>query len=168
MHIIGNSIYVRGSGRGDVLIAHIESGKLVSPSEQELQEPLQDGILGQGGKRYATSLTTIENGAAVGVIERDGTESALVIPLQEVLSIQFLGEDGKGNSYVKTAADNGGGISVAVSRFDTNGNYLDTIPIPGNSYDFWAIKYVTLGEDGTIYQMMPAEDKLILNSFPAN
>lgn len=167
MHIIDNSVYVRGSGKGDVLIAHIENGKLVPPSDQELQESLQDGVLGLTGKRYVGFLQE-DDGAAIEVIETDGTKSLRVIPVQGIVSVEFLGEDGKGNSYVKTEADNSGELFIAVSRFDVNGNYLDTITIPGNSYDFWAIRQVAVGEDGTLYQMMPTEDKLILNSFTFN
>ena len=168
MHIVDNKVYVVGNGSGDVLIARIENGQLAPVSEQELQEPLQDGFLGQSGKRYITSLIDNGNGTAIEVIERDGTKSLRFIPVQEILSIQFLGEDSKGNSYMKTEANTDAGISVQISRFDANGSYLDTVPIPEHRYDFGAVKYVTIGEDGTLYQMMPAKDKLIIRSFLTN
>ena len=166
MHIIDNSVYI-GSAQGDVLIAHIEHGQLTSPSEQELFEPLQDGILGQSRRRYIVSpKIKARLKGDIEVVERDGAKSLLTIPDQGIAGIEFIGEDGKGNAYFKTQASSGG-ISVAVSRFDVNGNYLDTTPVPGNSYDFFTIKIVTVGEDGTVYQMMPAKDKLILRSFLA-
>lgn len=165
MHIVDNNVYVRGDGRGDVLIAHVENGQLAPPSKLESQKPLQDGIMGKGGKRFIAFPKDNEiRGPAIEVIQTDGTKSLIVIPDQKILSIEFLGEDEKGNSHFQTEAPAGDVISVAVSRFDANGNYIDTIPIPGNSYDFWAIKQIAVGEDGTLYQMMPTKDKLILNS----
>jgi hypothetical protein len=166
MHIVDNNVYIT-DGNGDLLIARIEDGKLISPSEQELLEPLENGFVGSGGKRYVGFPKDIE-GATMEVIERDGTKSPRFIPIQRILSLEFLGEDKEGNSYLETEANNDDGISVAVSRFDVNGNYLDTIPIPENNYDFHAVKFITVGEDGTIYQMMPTKDRLILNSFLAN
>ena len=170
MHIIDDKVYIEGGGRGDVLVARIdEKGKLISPSAQELNEPLQDGSWGQSGKRYVPFPKNDEvGGAAIEVIERDGTRSLRVIPIEKVLSVQFLGEDGKGNSYVKTTASTDAGISVEVSRFDAQGNYLDRMTIPGDSYAFYAVKYIAVGENGAVYQMMPSSDKLILRSFLTN
>lgn len=170
MHIIDDRVYIEGGGRGDVLIARInDKGRLTSPSAQELNEPLQDGSWGQSGKRYVPfPKNDVVGGAAIEVIERDGTRSLRVIPIEKVLSVQFLGEDGKGNSYVKTAASSDAGISVEVSRFDAHGNYLDRMTIPGDSYAFYAVKYIAVGENGSVYQMMPAKDKLIFRSFSTN
>jgi hypothetical protein len=166
IHIVDDGVYARADGRGDLLIAHIENGKLAFPSAQELREPLQEGFVGRGGKRYMAFPKDIE-GAAMEVIERDGTKSPRFLPFK-ILSLVFLGEDQEGNTYMQTEANNDDGISLSVSRFDANGNYLDTIPIPGNNYDFWALKMTAVGDDGTIYQMMPTKDRLILNSFLAN
>jgi hypothetical protein len=173
MQIVDHNVYIRGGMsegyEADALIARIENGQLVSPSDQELQEPLhdQDGFIGRSGKRYV-AVPQDTAGAALEVIEKDGTKSPRFLPVQNIRSIVFLGEDRQGNAYIQTEAEQDGGISVAVTRFDATGNYLDTIPIPDNSYEFHTIKRMTVGEDGTVYQMIPAKDKLVLKAFLAN
>lgn len=174
MHIINNEIYVRGSGRGDVLVAKIENGKLVFPSDEELKKPLEEGIYGSNGCRYKAFLTEemkggiIERGGGIEVVEKDGTASTRFIPLEGIVSVEFVGEDRNGNSYVKTEGDKNGELVVEVSIFDATGSYKSTIPIPGKEYDFWAIKTVSVDEDGSIYQMMPGKDKVTINVFHTN
>jgi len=174
MHIINNEIYVRGSGIGDILVAKIENGKLNSPTEEEFKKDLEQGIYGSNGQRYVAFLKeeekvgTIEKGGGLEVIEKNGTKSTRFIPLEGIVSVEFVGESRNGDSYVKTESDRDGELIVEVSRFDAKGNYVNTVTIPGKDYDFWAIKTVSVGVDGTIYQMMPGKDKLTLNSFFSN
>ena len=171
MHWVGDQLYVRVNGVGDRLVAMLDSNGRLSEVPAPLRpnsEVVQPGTVGQTtGRRYAALLHEEQRGAEIHVSGR--AESAtLFIPLQDIVSVEVLGEDKDGNVYVKTEADKDNQIQVEVSRFDQKGEYHGTLPIPGTDYDFWSTRTLTVTQEGVIHQFMPGEEQAVHATFQFN
>jgi hypothetical protein len=170
MHWVGDQLYVRVNGVGDRLVAVLENGRLaeVPVPLRPNSEVVQPGTVGETtGRRYAAVLHEEQRGAEIRVSGR--AESAtLFIPLQDIVSVEVLGEDKHGNVYVKTEADKDNQIQVEVSRFDRKGEYHGTLPIPGNDYEFWSTRTLTVTQEGVIHQFMPGEEQAVHATYQFN
>jgi len=165
MHIIDNKIYMRSADQEDVIIGKVVKGSLVVPSAEELSRPIQKGIHGFSGRRYFVKLTRWEKGE-IDVIHTNGnTIKRIGLPLKGIVSISFLQEDRKGNFYIQTERVANEKVLLELHKFESDGNYLTTVPIPETDYDSWTIKLLSLDENGTIYQFLPSKERGRLNIF---
>lgn len=171
MHIINNEIHIYACDSitcGDFIIGRIFfNNVLVGPSVEESKRFKEEGRQGLSGRKYMTRLKRFEEGK-MEIKEKDGTTSKTVVfPLREIVSTEFLGEDSKGNAYVKTERnDENKELVVDVHEFDKNGNYLNTFRMPAGKFHFWSAKHVLVSKDGTIYYFRPEKDKLTINILP--
>ncbi len=170
MHLVDGKVFARANGVGDILLATVENGTIKTPAEDPKASPdvVTPGVLGgTTGNRYTPVLKETARGAEVNIDNPSGT-STVYIPLQDIVSVEVLGEDRFANFYVKTEANKNTGVEVEVSKFDSSGTYAGTLPIPGNDYAFWSIRTVTVNTEGIIDQIMPGQKSLIHRSFKFN
>lgn len=174
MHMVGNQIYARVNGEGDVLIASVEGGKLVANQNNYSSsgiDGVDPGMQAANGKRYSISVAPDHSGASIGVADNysaaGGGQQTLnaFIPLAGVVSAEMLGEDKAGNFYAKTEGDRNGELVVEVSKFSNTGAYQGTIQIPGNDYALWSIRTLTVDDTGIVHQMMPTQDGVKIGSY---
>ncbi|MBM4135637.1 MAG: hypothetical protein FJ241_02275 [Nitrospira sp.] len=173
MHIINNEIYMYAcdfNTCGDFIIGRVLNNVLVGPSAEELKrfkEPLK-GKQGLSGKKYMTSLKRFEKGE-LKIEDRESTAfKILSFPFKNILSIKFLGEDKRGDLYIKTERDNENQeLVVEVHKFNPHGDYLGTIQMPPSNIRFWSVKNYSISKNGIIYGFLPEKDKLRLNIFPS-
>lgn len=170
MHKVDDKIFARANGVGDILLATVEKGKIRLPANdpRTSSESIEPGVIGGTTKnRYTAILNEDARGAEVKINTSSATSIAY-IPLQDIVSVEVLGEDRYANFYVKTEADKNNRIEVEVSKFDSSGTYTGTIPIPGDDYRFWSIRTLTVNSEGIIDQLMPGKERVIHRSFEFN
>jgi hypothetical protein len=143
MHIVGDSVYLCVESRageatihGDVLVARVVDGMMVPPTPEELQAPLQEGILAADGNRYP------EFDPALGF---------------------FMGLDRSMNRYYSAYAFTNGVNLRQVNICDRNGILIRTLTTPGGDYPYGTHKTVDITGSGTIVQMMPGSPRLYLS-----
>jgi len=167
MHVVDNRIFAEVNGTGDMLLATIKDGELKLPAgdSQRSSEIVETGVTGaNSGNRYTAVLHEKARGAEIEIADSFGSSTAF-IPLQDIVSVEVLGEDRLANFYVKTEADKNNKIQVEVSKFDSSGNYGGTLLIPGDDYAFWSIRTLTVNPEGAIDQVMPGQKGVIHRSF---
>ena len=157
-YIVNNKIYAMTGYQISYLIGIIKNGVL------EKAEPLKfQGILGStSGNWYKVNRIEEFNKGEVNILDSTGNISRTFnMEIKGLASIQFLGEDQEGNIYIqieKTPAS-GIGVELEVHKFDLKGNYLTIVSIPNDAYGFfWSNKLLLLGKDGSIWQVLPADD----------
>lgn len=169
MHIINNEIYMYACDSktcGDFTIGRtLFNNLLVGPSDKESKRFKEKGKQGFSGKKYMTGLRRFERGEMEIKAKDSGTSQNMSFPLREILSIKFLGEDKKGNVYVKTERNKAKVIVVDVHKFSMNYDYLNTITMPESDVFFVPNKEYFVDKDGTIYRLLPKDDKLRLEMF---
>ncbi len=84
-----------------------------------------------------------------------------------LVSIDFLGEDEKGNFYIQVEKERGEGIELEVYKFDAAGNHLATLNIPDTkgSISFWSDRLLLVGKDGAIWQVAPTNGGWCVNKW---
>lgn len=153
MRIVGDSIYVRGSGRGDVLIGRLESGRLQGPTEADLRSENNVGYFGQGGERFVPAIDRDNRVGEIEIDRPDGSRTLVSAPFDNLLSLEFLGQDERGRFHVKAETDEGDAIGVKVAAFDDSGSHLRTIDLDPADYDFFAIRTVAVNSLGDVFLM---------------
>ncbi len=171
MHIINNEIYIYACDystcRDFIIGGTLSNNVLVSPSTEELKNLKDKGKQGLSGKKYMTGLKRFEKGE-LEIKDKDSTTlKSMSFPLKEILSIKFLGEDKRENLFIKTERDDENKkLVVEVHKFNTDGDYLNTIQMPESNICFWSLKNYEVNKEGTIYEFSPEKEKLRLNIFP--
>lgn len=164
MSVIGDSLYVRGNNDNDVMIARLHDG-LIAVSPDEYVKPLEDVALGNSGRQYLTSLNREGRTAGVEIIDHDNRYK-ISIPLQQIVSIEFLGEDRQGNFMVtleSSTEDNK--ILMDVLVLDPSGELINKVSIP-NDFMYWSIRQMVIGNHGEILVMEPSKDRLVISTLP--
>ncbi len=99
--------------------------------------------------------------------EDNPTFKEMSFPLKDIVSIKFMGEDKDENIYIKTEHENENQVLVVeVHKFNSDGDYLNTINMPESNIRFWSVRNYAVNKDGTIYQFLPEKNRLILNILP--
>lgn len=170
MHIVNNVIYVYdcdSKACGDIIIGRILGNRLVGPSVGDPKRYSEAGKTGRSGKKYMTSLKRFGKGE-LEIEEKQRQTEMLSFPLKGILSIKFLGEDKKGNFYIKTEKDENEGVVVDVHKFNANCEYMCTFNMPDSNVFFIPIREYIITESGDIYLFLPEKDILRLNIFPSS
>jgi hypothetical protein len=165
IHVVGDLIYMAGGDQEDILIGKIDNGILNSPAIEATSTLPGRGIHGASGKRYYLRLIRGKG----AMLEISHPDSALFQSLElkqpNLLSIQFLGEDRKENFYLQTEFLENQALVLEVQKFNGQGLQLASVRIPENNYQAWSVKLLSVDENGTIHQFLPARDKGRLRSF---
>ncbi|MDA8242432.1 MAG: hypothetical protein M0Z67_18935 [Nitrospiraceae bacterium] len=140
---------------------------LVGPSAEETKTLKEKGKKGLSGKKFMTSLKRFERGEMEIKGEDNPTFKEMSFPLKDIVSIKFMGEDKDENIYIKTEHENENQVLVVeVHKFNSDGDYLNTINMPESNIRFWSVRNYAVNKDGTIYQFLPEKNRLILNILP--
>jgi hypothetical protein len=170
MDIINNNIYIdtcdHSNGCGYFLVGKIINGQLIAATDEELKKPVEKGYGLISGQKYKFTKFIKGEMAEFEIIGGDGTSRIVSFPLKDVFSLEFFGEDEKGNFYLKTNREKDDKLIVEIHKFTASGDYLSTIQMPESKIYFWSVKNYDLSENGTIYRFLPEEDKLRLQIFP--
>ena len=141
---------------------------LVDLLKEDLKKPKEQGKHGLSGKKYMTGLNRITfREGKMEIIDKEGAMSNFIsFTFNGILSLAFLGEDQKGNLYLKTEQreDENKEIVVEVHKFDANYKYLNTINIPLSDLWYGHPQYF-VNKSGNIYNFRPSKDKLKINIF---
>lgn len=165
MHMAGRNIYVPDSAQRDVMIGKVANGVLVQPSPEELKAPLTKGINAPSGRKYYVELN--ESGKGVlNILGSDGkTIVAADIPAPGLLSLSFIKEDKKSNSYVQAERRQVGKVLLEIYKFGPAGNHVSTTNFTDTEYHFWSVKLLSVDDNENIYQFVPSRKKGTLNIF---
>ena len=165
MHMAGRNIYVPDADQRDVLIGKVENGALVQPSPEELKAPLVKGINAPSGRKYYAELKDQKKGGFT-IISADGkTSKSVDIPGDNVLSLAFMKEDKKGNSYIQAERGQDGKVLLEIYKFGPAGNHISTTNFTDTGYHFWSVKLLSVDDNENIYQFVPSRKKGMLNIF---
>ena len=164
MRIVGDGVYVRVDGQSDRRVANLVDGRLQTLPEG-LNAVSEAGQLGTSGRAYLANVDSNGRSASLAVAQGGQILIEKDIPLQGILSVEFLGEDQSGNFYAKTEAEREGQLVVEVSRFSPEGDYLASMTVPGMDYAFWSMRTVSIDSGGRVHQMMPGKDALTLSTY---
>lgn len=126
---------------------------------------VKNGIKGNNGKRFNV-LRNMERKGEIDVTDENGNVlDLLVLPVDNVASIVFLGQDKKGNSYfqVEISKQDIQGVSLNVYCLNSDGDIDSVIADIPNNYYVWTAKLLQLGKNGDIYQVLPTEDNVQVN-----
>lgn len=168
MHMVGDTLYARVNGSGDFALGTRVDGKWV-PNTNKLAENgvdgVEDGIVGLSGKRYIATLDRDQRVASINIVSQGLSLGNLSLPLGNLVSIEFIGEDVQGNFYAKSESIHDDALRVDVSKFSASGAYLGSLTLPGNDYAFWSIKTVTADSSGKIHQMMPGTNEASFTTY---
>ena len=113
-----------------------------------------------------TGLKGFEKGE-LEIKEKDSTTfKAMSFPIRRIQLIEFVGEDKRGDNYLKTARyDENKGIVVEVHKFSFDNDYLCTITMPKSYIFFVPNREYFVNKNGTVYRLLPESDKLRLEIF---
>jgi len=161
LYIVGGKLYITDSQQNSYLISPTEGTfKSETPTKT-------DGIYGYSGKRYKTNLIERNKKGLVDIINQSGVkENTIIVEVDGLASIVFLGEDQDGNIYIQTEIGNKGKIGMKkleVRKYDPRGNLLTTLDIPNTEYSIWTVKLLHVDRTGDIWQVIPGKNKLFVN-----
>ncbi len=168
MHMVGDTLYARVNGSADFALGKRVDGKWV-PNTNKLADNgvdgVEEGIVGLSGKRYIATLDRDQRVASINIVNQGLSLGNLSLPLGNLVSIEFIGEDMQGNFYAKSESLHDEALRVDVSKFSASGAYLGSLTLPGSDYSFWSIKTVTADSSGKIHQMMPGTDAVSFTTY---
>jgi hypothetical protein len=170
MHIVNNEIvvYVCDSKTcSDIIIGRILFGnRLVGLAADEPKRYSEEGKAGRSGKRYMTRPAAAGRGRLEIRDSGDNSLKVISLPLSGIESIQFLGEDIKGNFYMESGRFVEKGLRE-VHKFNVDADYLQSTTLPIGNINFGSAKNYDVDKDGVIYQFLPEEDSLKINVIPS-
>jgi hypothetical protein len=172
MHAINSEIYVYACDDHmceDFIIGRTSlDNLLIRPSDEEAKIVKEKGKQGLSRKKYMTGLNKTVKGD-LEINDKDRASLKIMsLPIREILSIEFLGEDIKGNLFIKTDRDDENKKLVSeVHKLNAKGDYLRTNQMPESDISYWSVRNYAISENGTLYQFLPEKDKLRLNIFPS-
>lgn len=168
MHMVGDTLYARVNGSADFALGKRVDGNWV-PNTNKLADNgvdgVEEGIVGLSGKRYIATLDRDQRVASINIVHQGMLQGNLSLPLGNLVSIEFIGEDVQGNFYAKSESIHDEALRVEVSKFSAGGAYLGSLTLPGSDYAFWSIKTVTVDSSGKIHQMMPGSHELSFTTY---
>ncbi len=125
---------------------------------------MRSGIAGRAERRFKTARN-IDHQAEIDVFDQGNhVIDRLLLPLDNVASVVFLGEDRAGNNYYQLElSDRDGGVSLSVYCLDQAGNLDSVIENIPNNYYVWTAKLLQVADSGDIYQMLPTDKAVELN-----
>lgn len=160
-HLVNDELYFADAGTADSLLATIQRGMLL-PIEPATKF---DGIRTSSGHTYAVGVKGTE---AFLLNERGaGTERAPLereVPVVNIASAEFIGEDKQGRLFVKTERWEAEKIVVELHSLDRSGRRLTTTKLPSGAA-YWTAKTVSIMPDGAIAQFLPLKEQASLNLF---
>ncbi len=176
MYIIDNKIYEKDADQFSYLIGRIEGDTLKKAEALKFQ-----GVLGStSGNWYKVNLTERFKKGEVNILDSTGNISRTVnVEIKGLVSMRVLGEDEKGNFYVQTEKTGETGpagmkvineayansVILEVHKFDSTGKLLISLVIPNADYTQPSNKLLLVGEDGAVWQVVPANDGWRINKW---
>lgn len=168
MHLVGDTLYARVNGSGDFALGTMSNGQWV-PNTNTLSDDgvdgVEEGIVGLSGKRYVAQLDRDQRTASISITQNGLAQASLSLPMGNIVSIEFIGEDVQGNFYAKTESLLGERLQIDVSKYSASGAFQGSLTLPGNDYAFWSIKTVTVDASGRIHQMMPGTEDVRFTTY---
>ncbi len=81
-----------------------------------------------------------------------------------IVSAEFLGTDRNNHIYVQIETRKEPvGVNLLVLKFSPDGKLIGEYKIPHNDYFVWTARLLDIDEEGNLYQVLPAEDRLEIN-----
>lgn len=123
------------------------------------------GIMGRKETRFMAIRTHSKRGEIKVLSEEGVVQKTITLPLQNVASIVFLGQDDEGNLYVQVERTKakGVGIDLSVYCLDSEGNIDSVIENIPNEYWVWTSKLLQVSAKGDIYQVLPTREGVEIN-----
>lgn len=100
--------------------------------------------------------------------ENSTIKQIVSLKIKDIVSAEFLGTDRNNNIYIQAEVKKElSGVNLIVLKFDSNGHLQGRYRIPHNDYFVWTSRLLDIDEDGNIYQVLPAKDRLEINIWKA-
>jgi hypothetical protein len=180
LQVIDDEIYIGISASnyaiddGLLVIGRILPDKtLVPPSDEEKKNPKlkmkRFGLI--TGKEYSGKALKASGGLRIETKikpKNAGTVKLISFPFEGIISCQNIGEDNKGNFYLRTDRnDENRQLVVEVHKISSEGEYVSTLGFPRERFHYSPLKIDSLSRDGTIYDFRPTKERLRITIFHA-
>lgn len=103
-----------------------------------------------------------------GILKKLNSEGVLLsefpIERDNMVSLEFLNEDGEGNIYIQIEfliSEND--VRLEARKINSSGEIVSVIPIPENDYFVWTSRLLFVDREGKIYQVLPKRDFVKVN-----
>lgn len=124
------------------------------------------GTYGNSGKRYFARMLG-SGGGLIEITDQNGIREpeSMVVTVDGLISIMFLGEDKDGNFYiqVETTNEDDTKIGIQVFKYDKDRNLIASPIITGGLYSIWTRKLLHIDQAGDIWQVSTGQDNLYIN-----
>ncbi|MBN2020810.1 MAG: hypothetical protein JW749_11375 [Sedimentisphaerales bacterium] len=159
----GNKLVMISVEQEEHEIGEFKDGKFLLLERTNSQG--KKGIMGRKQTRFLTIKTHSKRGE-IGILGKEGEiQKKITLPVEQVASIVFLGQDDKGNFYIqveRTKAE-GIGINLSVYCLDSEGSVDSVIENIPNNYLVWTAKLLQVNANGDIYQVLPIREGVEIN-----
>jgi hypothetical protein len=160
--IDGEVIFYTADQRATVLSQNLQ-GKTVLVETLALSS--KKGMKGRNGKRFKT----LRNSNRIGeiyILDADSKAlNTITLPIENVASITFLGQDKDGNSYfqLEISEKDVQGVVLSVYCLDNDDHLQSVIENMPNNYFVWTAKLLQVDAKGNIFQVLPTEENVQIN-----
>lgn len=162
---LGVPHYFKFTGGKLVMVNTNQDEYLVSDEKVEFGQALNDG------RKVKTERTEKGEGLIIKKMEISSalgirlTTDTIVLPVQNVASINLIGEDAAGDLYIQVETDSaeGAGVDLSVYCYNSSGALKSVIEDIPNEYYAWTAKLLQVTGAGDIYQLLPAADGVKVN-----
>ncbi len=160
-HLAQGSVFFADAALRDVLVADFRDAILSKP--QPGAERIAEGIHAESGRVFSVLAARGESLRLAARDSRSGeTSFERTLPLPDILSARYSGEDRQGRCYVALERLVAGRVVLEVRTFDPAGEQLSALQLPQNDYFIWTSRLVEASRDGIIVQFLPSESQASL------
>lgn len=163
LRVEGNEVALQTNDQTEVAL--MEEGKSDLRSEVS-EKSAKAGLKGLNGKRFQTLRNELRQGEVTIFDESGAVLKKLTLPVEgQVASIVYLGQDQADHSYFQVETSAESGVDLSVYSLDPDGNVVGALPQIPNDYASWTAKLLEIDGAGNIYQMLPTESGVQMNTW---
>jgi hypothetical protein len=163
LRVAGGQVLLGSVQQSEAVLGQLQAGKTVLRSAIAAATP-GSGVKGLTEQRFRT-LRNPRHRAEIDVL--DSSEEVLdrlLLPVERVASVVFLGEDKAGNSYFQLeTSDSDRGVKLSVYCLDKARNLDTVIENLPNDYYVWTAKLLQVSDSGDVYQVLPTREAVQVN-----
>lgn len=164
LRVVKDRVLLSSVMQEEKVLGKMHSGKMALRMSVGAQTPIVGGVVGRTERRFKT-LRNERRQAEIDVFGKENQVlDSLLMPLENVASVVFLGEDRFGNSYYQLEVlESDRSVSLNVYCLDKRGNIDSAIENIPNNYYVWTAKLLQVAASGDVYQVLPTEDGVEVN-----
>ncbi len=163
LRVVNDQVRLASVMQDEAVLGRMQSGTMALLGKPEAPASIP-GLSGRSQQRFATIRSPHRSADIDVYTDRAETVDKLRLPVEDVASVVFLGEDDAGNSYFQVETSEGhSGVNLSVYGLDTRGDLSSMITNLPNDYYVWTAKLLQVDRHGDIYQMLPTSTAVEIN-----